>query len=285
MSRPSIYFQRLVVPPNPVGIAAPNDGPITQSDPTFWSADEAIQVDYLFVDAEAANADDIGIRPSMRERQYWVPVPVPPSAYNNYARVTTPSVDYGEFVLAEPFLVPRGQGMGITMENRIVGPAGEGLHVDGLFVGEGRESGRDYSLRIRCALPPGAADPVTGVGPRQDYGGRDAQVSGSEDVWIKSVGWAALPGGQGFNPRRIGMLVTPGYGTEWSGPLGGGAGGILPPLLLYSNLRGPEAAMFYRPPEKLILEQGDILRWELFSFTPNNGTVALLGLVGKTVAV
>ena len=284
MSRPSIYFQRLPVPANPLAIPAPNPGAIVNSDPTFWSVDEAIEVDYLFVDTELGNVADIGIRPSIEERRYWVPTPVAPSTYNNYARVETGALDFGEYVLADPFLVPRGQGMGITMENRIPGPGGENINVEVLFVGEGRESGRDYSLPLLCQLPNGFAAP-TGVGARQDFGGRDAQVSGDEDVWIKSVGWRALPGGQGFNPRRIGMLVTPGYGTEWSGPGGGGPNGILPPLLMYSNLRGPQAGMFYRPPEKLILEQGDILKWEVFSFTPNNPSVAFLGMVGKTIAV
>jgi hypothetical protein len=97
------------------------------------------------------------------------------------------------------------------------------------------------------------------------------------------------------------MSIKPSYGVKWSGPGGGGASSFLP-LIVYSNQRGPRVACLYRPNHQqvltsdsilgkkgsvvgLVLEQGDVFSLEVSPYTPNNGAVALIALVGTTLAV
>jgi len=275
-------FQRLAVPASPAAVPAGAPGLLQRTEPSFFSAPEAMKVDYMFVDSENGNSGDIVIRPFLHEREFWVEEPVLPSTYNNLARVSD-SDDYGEWWLDEPFLAVRGHAIGIEIQNRFAGMA-TGLIVT--MQGVGSESGREYSLRFDCNVPPGT---VNGV--QQAYGGRDSYVSGREDVWIRCITWARKPGNPdeegvpfGFDPRLIGMQIKPSYGVKWSGPGGGGAGGSFIPLIVMSNIRGPRAACFYKPSKDLVLEQNDVFGMEVFPYTPNNPTDALIALVGTTIS-
>jgi hypothetical protein len=296
VGRPTILFQRVPVPastqPTP---GAP--GAAVRTDSTFFSAPEAMEVDYIFVDTEQANSGDIVIRPYLHEREFWVETPVLPTTFNNLVRVAD-SEDYGEFWLAEPFLAQKGHGIGISIQNRI---PDRGTSLIVMLHGYGRESGREYHLPFDCNMPLGTA-----AGVQRDFGGRGDYVAGREDIWITALTWARKNGNpefpddlQAWNPRLIGLVVKPGHGTRWSGPGGPGAGGSFVPLIVYSNIRGPQAACFYKPAVRvgsgasykdkrdrgLVLEQNDVFGMEVFPYTPNNGANALIAVVGTTLAV
>jgi hypothetical protein len=283
-------YQAIDIPQSTVAAGLPGVANLTDS--TYFSASEAMKVDFIYADCEGANPDDIVIRPYLHEREFWVPRPVMPSNLNNYLRAVD-SDEYGEWWLQEPFLAVRGHAIGIEIENRL-NQLGCALKVT--FLGKGRESRRPYHLEFDCNMPVGNYP----NGVRQVFGGRNSYVSGHEDVWIEAVTWAKKIGNpdyvdpQGWNPRLIGMKIKPGYGTAWSGPGGGGAGGAYIPLIVYSNIRGPRAACFYRPPtspkekdpmkQQLILEQNDVINVEIHPYTPNNDSIAQIAVVGTSIA-
>lgn len=287
LGRPVILFQRLVVPASTTPIGTP--GATLETDPTLMAAPEAMQVDYIFCDAEAANAGDYVIRPKLHERELWTDRPVPPTNLNNLARISD-SNDYGEHWLQEPFILRAGHSITVKIENRMPPVAGVGrtaaLRV--VMQGMGMKSQREYSLDFDCNMPAGTA-----AGVRAAFGGREAYAGGREDILIKAVTWARKTGNDefpdgpaqqaGWNPRLIGMSIEPSYGVKWSGPGGGGASSFVP-LIVYSNIRGPRAAMFYKPAVDLELEQGDVLTLEVSPCTPNNGAIALVALVGTAIA-
>lgn len=282
MSRPSILYQRLVVPASTVAAGLP--GIQVPTDPTFLAAPEATEVDYVFIDEEHGLDRDYVVQPFLHEREFWTPEAVLPTTLHNLNGRVSDSNDYGEWKLPVPFLAVKGHGIGIEIENRIP-DFGTALKVH--FIGEGRDSKREYTLSFDCNLPAGAV----GAPARVAFGGRNTYVSGKEDVWIHTVAWARKPGNPdfpglpfAFNPRLIGMLVRPSFGTRWSGPGGGGTGGAFVPLIVMSNIRGPRAACFYKPNRQLILEQGDTFNLQVSPYTPNNGSTVLIAVVGKTVA-
>lgn len=281
--RPIILFQRIEVPASPQPIPAGRIGPAVRTDAAFFSMPEAMKLDYIFIDTEEDNPGDIVVRPYLRERELWVPDFVLPSTYNNYHGRGTDSPEYGEFRLKEPFLAVRGHAIAIEVENRI---PDECTALQVVLQGYGRDSGDEYSLSFDCNLPVGTA-----AGIRQTFGGRNSYVSGKEDVWITALTWAAKPGNPdlvgtpfGFNPRLISLLVKPSYGTRWSGPGGGGAGGAFVPLSLHSNIRGPSIACMYKPHEGMLLEQNDVFTLEIAPYTPANGTIVHVGMVGASKA-
>ena len=296
MGRPSILFERVPVPASPAGTLAGDAGPRVQTQSAFFSAPEAMEVDYIFVDSEQDNSDDVVIRPYLHEREFWIEEPVLPTNFNNLVRISGLE-EFGEFWLKDPFLAIKGQGIGITIQNRI---PDRGCSLIVTLHGIGRESGREYHMDYDCDMPLGTA-----AGVQQDFGAEGDYVAGREDVWIMALTWARKPGNptfenqlQAWDPRLIGLIVKPGYGTRWNGPGGPGAGGSFVPIIVYSNIRGPAAACFYKPPIRvgsgknsrdkkdrgLVLEQNDVFGCELFPFTPNNPTNVLIAVVGTTIA-
>lgn len=294
MGRPSILFERIPVPASTA--LAGNPGTAVRTNSAFFSAPEAMEIDYIFVDAEQANAGDFVIRPYLHQRDFWVEAPVLPSNFNNMVRVAD-NEEYGEFWLMDPFLAIHGQGIGITIQNRI---PDRGCSLIVMLHGYGRESGREYHLPYDCDLPLGTA-----AGVQQDFGGEGDYIAGKEDVWITALTWARKVGNpthpddlQAWDPRLIGLIVKPGYGTRWNGPGGPGAGGSFVPLIVYSNIRGPQAACFYKPAVRvgsgknykdkrdrgIVLEQNDVFGCEIFPYTPNNPSNVLIAVVGTTLA-
>jgi hypothetical protein len=294
VGRPSILYERIAVAASTAAVGTP--GTMVKAQASFFSAPEAMEIDFVFVDTEQANSGDIVIRPYMRERELWVEDPVLPSNFNNLVRVSD-SEEYGEWWLKDPFLAIKGQGIGIEVQNRI---PNRGCALVVMLHGFGRESGSEYHLRFDCDMPLGTA-----AGVQQAFGGRGDYVAGSEDIWIVAMSWARKPGNaehpddlQAWDPRLIGLIVKPGNERRWNGPGGPGAGGSFVPLIVYSNVRGPQAACFYKPavrvgsgknfPDRkdrgIVMDQNDVFGVEIFPYTPNNGANVLVAVVGTTIA-
>ena len=287
MGRPIILFQRVNV------LAAPALGTPTQqvsTDPNDIAPPEDMQVDYIVLDEESGAFGDLLVRPQLGQREYWPNEPTFLTNYNNLNRGIGGD-DQGEHWLEEPFKLSRRHSMSVRIQNRI---PQLGIRGKVMFQGTGLETGQPYDLPINFELAAGTVDGVVGL-----LGGRFAAVTGRENIEIHAITWTRHPESEGWDPRLIGMQVEPSYGQKWSGPgsTAGGAGSFLPPLYLYSNIRGPLVGCFYRPPggmlrvvgadgiEKQIqrgvtLLQSEVITFEFQNLDVNGARVAHLGIIG-----
>lgn len=275
--RPVFLYERLVVAPRP-NIQTPL-GPVARIDPTLITPPERIKVDHIIACHEDGQLGGMAVRPSLREREYWPTIPLSIDNYDNHLREPVPNDYQGTHWLKEPYLLRRGHSISIEIQNRMVDFTLQGEVV---FQGIGFKSKRPYDLVVPFETAPGTLE-----GRKQTFGGQTtARVSGREDVLIKAVSWRRGIETEGWNPRLIGLGIHPSYGQKWHSPGGTarGAGEDLPPLVAYSNVRGPLVDMFYSPPTDLFLEQGDDITFEFYSQIQGADRTVLLMIVGTTTA-
>jgi hypothetical protein len=269
VGRPILLHQRI---PLPASTATGVPGQGTPSDPSTISPPEDMQIDYIYFDEERGLFNEVQVRPTMAERQFWPTRPVTLSNYNNVERAMD-SPDYGEFWLNEPYVLPRKHAIGLSMQNRNLNEAVKGLI---MFQGIGQQSKRPYDLVLPFDLAAGV-----GFGQVVSVGGREGAIQAKEDVAIHALTWARAIDSVGWNPRLIGLQVEPSYGSFWSaaGSTVGAVGRNLPPLTAYSNVRGPRVGAFYAPPGNLVLEQGDSITFEFFNMqqAPRVATLTMIG--------
>jgi len=275
--RPVFLFERIPVPPAPVD---EDMGTIVASDPSFLAPPERIKVEHIIIHEEFNMPQGLVVRPALTEREKWSRIPIGVLNYYNTSREGGYD-HYGEHWLAMPYLLRRGHSISIEIENRVID-----LPIMGevSFHGYGIRSLRPYDSTVLFSMPAGTVD-----GIKQKFGGQNtARVSGREDVLITAITWRRHPRSEGWNPLRIGLGIEPSYGNRWHSPGGTarGAGENLPPLAFYSNIRGPNIAMFYTPAQTITMEQGDDINFE-FAGERGGGQVArvaLMCIIGTTTA-
>lgn len=275
--RPIFLFQRIPLAAAPVPPGTPSQ--VVRADPTLMAPPEAMRVDWIILDAEEQGAAaGIRCRPMMVEQEFWSKLPAVSFLFHNLQR-PGPSLDYGEHYLDEPYLMRRGSHLNITIENRMVGLEAQGYV---LFDGYGVKSKRPKQLVIPFQTAAGAA-----AGVKRVFGGQQStHISGREDLLITKVAWKRGLETEGWNPRLLGIQISPSQGQKWvsKGGTAQGAGTLLCPLAFISNIRGPELACYYKPDKEIIMEQGDEISFEFDNLTQGIPATALLGIIGTSVA-